>query len=165
MPYQQRTNTSVQEHQQLEDNALLRFLRITSKQTIRTQPSKQCPQNITTERAAQQQIIQELSQINRLKSQSLDTKTLQLIAKQQDRKTGRTALIDAAQAKLTSFVQQLLKAGADPRIKDKTGKTALQYAFENKDQEMIKILIIPTSEALKNEYTTELDDIELFKNK
>ena len=120
---------------------------------------------IETEIAAQQQPIQEFSQINQLESHKAAAKTLQIIAKQQDKKTGRTALIDAAQAKLTSLVQELLANGSNAGIKDKTGNTALDYACKNGDQNTIDLLIMPTGEALKNEYTTELDAIELFKNK
>lgn len=54
--------------------------------------------------------------------------------------TGRTGLIVAAYHGLTEIVQQILKLGANPHIKDKDGKTAYNYAKERGHEECAKLI-------------------------
>jgi len=53
---------------------------------------------------------------------------------------GSTPLMEAVKLKEQLFVHQLLDKGADVRIKDNNGKTALAYAIENKSQILQLIL-------------------------
>ncbi len=57
-----------------------------------------------------------------------------------ERNNNTTALIQAVQAKKIDTVQLLLEYGADKTQRDKAGKTALDYAFANRDSEIIKLL-------------------------
>ncbi|MBQ9628323.1 MAG: ankyrin repeat domain-containing protein, partial [Synergistaceae bacterium] len=43
----------------------------------------------------------------------------------------RTALILAAQWNVPEVVDALIDAGADVKVKDKSGRTALDYAYDN----------------------------------
>lgn len=43
---------------------------------------------------------------------------------------GGTPLIDAASIGVPEIIRLLIESGADPRVKDKTGKTALDYSIE-----------------------------------
>lgn len=76
---------------------------------------------------------------------------------QRDAQTGKTVLIEAAQQKNVSIVQQLLDCEADAGIVDNDGKSALEYAYINNDQETINILIIPTGKAFKALIDLNLD--------
>jgi ankyrin repeat protein len=53
---------------------------------------------------------------------------------------GHTALMDAAISGQPDIITLLLRAGADPSIKDKTGKTALDWAIQQGQQAAIEIL-------------------------
>jgi ankyrin repeat protein len=53
---------------------------------------------------------------------------------------GQTALMWAAMAGKTGIVQALLQAGADPNLKTHLGYKALDYAKDNKHDELIKLL-------------------------
>jgi ankyrin repeat protein len=55
-------------------------------------------------------------------------------------KKGNTALILASFLGYSEIVKLLLEAGADRNIKDKDGKTALDYAKENYDNQIIKLI-------------------------
>ena len=55
-------------------------------------------------------------------------------------KKGNTALILASFLGYSKIAELLLKAGADRDIKDKAGKTALDYAKENYDNQIKKLL-------------------------
>ena len=48
---------------------------------------------------------------------------------------------DKPNGKNQKYVKMLLEAGADINAKDKDGKTALDYAKERKDKEIIDILL------------------------
>ena len=53
---------------------------------------------------------------------------------------GHTALMDAAISGQPDIITLLLRAGADPSIKDKTGKTALDWAIQQGQQAALEIL-------------------------
>jgi Protein of unknown function (DUF2939)/Ankyrin repeats (many copies) len=57
----------------------------------------------------------------------------------QDEK-GKTALMVAANAGLENITQEVLKLNADPNLKDKENKTALDYAIEKGNTQLIKLL-------------------------
>ncbi len=51
-----------------------------------------------------------------------------------------TPLVAAASHGFFDIIEALLKAGADVNVKDNEGKTALDYAKENKNPEILKLL-------------------------
>jgi uncharacterized protein len=87
--------------------------------------------------------IQKLS--SKIKQASEDSETKMI---NQQNEQGKTNLMIAAQENNISAINYLLKNKADAGIFDNAGKTALDYACENKHQECIEALIIPTGLAL-----------------
>lgn len=53
---------------------------------------------------------------------------------------GKTALIAAVEKGRYELAELLIKMGADPEINDNEGKSAIDYASEKKDSEMLRIL-------------------------
>lgn len=62
------------------------------------------------------------------------------IINQQDQKNGFTALIKAVFRDRNDIAQYLLDSGADPRIMSYERMTALDYAYKNKNKELIEML-------------------------
>ena len=58
----------------------------------------------------------------------------------QDPGMGWSALIWASKEGRVENVKILLEAGADPGLKDKMGKTALDWAKEKENQELVVLL-------------------------
>ena len=55
---------------------------------------------------------------------------------------GQTSLIVAVESRNAGMVKVLMEAGADPFRKDNYGKTALDYARELNQQEIMRILLL-----------------------
>ena len=53
---------------------------------------------------------------------------------------GRTALIKAVMRNDATAVASLLSKGADPSLADSSGKTAIMYAMESNNEEIIALL-------------------------
>ena len=53
---------------------------------------------------------------------------------------GRTALIKAVMRNDATAVASLLSKGADPSLVDSSGKTAIMYAMESNNEEIIALL-------------------------
>ena len=56
-------------------------------------------------------------------------------------KTGNTLLIYAVENNLESVAESLLIKGADPNIQNNSGDTALNYAYKNKNNFMVNLLV------------------------
>lgn len=81
---------------------------------------------------------------------------------------GATLLILAVQKRHENICRLLLKAGADPEIQDKAGKTAENYAEENGDNRIVNLLndccfVVPVRES-QNEYHSKEESIDESSN-
>jgi ankyrin repeat protein len=101
--------------------------------------------------------IQELSSKIKKASESSEPKKI-LDINLPNKQTGKTLLMIAAKKGNISVINYLLKHNADAGIFDSKRKTALNHAFENKHQECIEALIIPTGLAF-----TKPKDLALYE--
>ena len=76
---------------------------------------------------------------------------------------GNTALIYAAVLGFPDIVDSLLKAGAKKDIRNKDGKTALDWATINKNREIINLLDLETAAKQKTEKATEALFTKLYE--
>src|SRR5581483_10574059 len=57
-----------------------------------------------------------------------------------DRESGATPLMEAASLARAAAVGTLLERGANPRLRDHAGKTALDRAHDAEDEQVLKLL-------------------------